>query len=1326
MPNDVYTSSADLSQVLTEIRRFVDILGKLVQVQVQVQGQLDKVTTTIDAQNNQFLKYNSTVSDGIKLQKEFNLTQGTVKTTITNTTAALERQRLAQEALNKSQVLAKSSAQVGVGMIRTLAPTGAMADRTTQDEQINYNLQLRKLQELTAAHNTSATQIVRAWNMARVGALAYSNVHPLIQKQILATMAAEEARGATARDIYARTSAALIASADRDKKAIEQNQQATQNYLITWQSFARLLTIQLLHQAISQLSQALKQGVKDAMEFQTRIAEIRTISQDAALSSEAWAGGLRKISESMGIDILDTAEAAYQTLSNQIAKGAKVFDFVTEAARLASITVSKNSEAVDALSSVMNAYGKEAGTAREISDRLFVSVNLGRFRLEEIANSLGGITVIGKEAGLSLNELLSALNALTISGFTSSQAMTQIRGVISQLIKPSQDMKKFLTGIGAASGEAAVKMYGFIGVLDLLRQHADASGKSISEEIRNIRGLLAALNLTSAGHRAYAESMTRLANASTEANEAFKIVMETNARTIQKEMEKVKNYFRLDFGTNILKTLAETTQSFGGLANVIKTTMTFIATAIPAAILIAIVRINMFRKEVVLTEAAMQQAALSARAFRASLAIFALVEAVMLGVRAWDAWNEKQAAAMEKFRTDTAERKKELEGLFTATVQPVKTLLTDTFTMLNVKIGEGLARINANIEVAKEGAKDVAKIIDESIGFMTSNLREQLGEVHKSINDVVRVINDARAFIQSTKKDFENFNRDLKVQEIGEDPAKKLEFLQSELKRLNKEVSGVENIDQLKDLRSQLLGTLKEIARLQNDIDKKNITNAKARHTAEIALREATEKRGRQEASDIAKIDALRRKPRTQANREALDRALEAQKEHKLDLKQAQEKAQEELKEHTKVEVKKIDITKEASKARRLLEKKDLEIGGKAAVDLVKTGGLFDKETTFEANILRLKELGQELSRLDFSKILATEDPKRLKQFFDERVKFIEELMTVYKEKLSMVPELETKKLEEIVRQLAQEKLAVTLKLEEKPRLEATSEQSQKALQGFNESAEQLRQSQERAQNVRSNLESTIAEAFKKTIDVVHTPFGKNPNQLALETALSQIKGLPEKTNAIIAGLSPYLRMLLTNRGNIPNFDQIKQLEQAIFEETDITNKLKEMTDRARATFANLGGDLSTFAEKVKAAGVSTPFAINNMNTAFDETTKALYDFKVALGTFNIPKAPESEFPPRKTESLGGLIMAGSDNVPALLNPGEFVMNAASSRKFYSQLVAMNSVGRFSGGGLVGGNSTTVGDINVSMKSSGNESIDVIRLGKLLQREIKRGTVSLS
>jgi hypothetical protein len=85
----------------------------------------------------------------------------------------------------------------------------------------------------------------------------------------------------------------------------------------------------------------------------------------------------------------------------------------------------------------------------------------------------------------------------------------------------------------------------------------------------------------------------------------------------------------------------------------------------------------------------------------------------------------------------------------------------------------------------------------------------------------------------------------------------------------------------------------------------------------------------------------------------------------------------------------------------------------------------------------------------------------------------------------------------------------------------------------------------------------------------------------------------------------------------------------------------------------------------------------------------------------------------------------GTDTIPAMLSPGEFVMNSKSTRMFFSQLVAMNAgrqpVYRANGGPVTNIN---IGDVNVN--SQGRNGQVVGRdIGRALERELRKNTLSL-
>jgi hypothetical protein len=84
----------------------------------------------------------------------------------------------------------------------------------------------------------------------------------------------------------------------------------------------------------------------------------------------------------------------------------------------------------------------------------------------------------------------------------------------------------------------------------------------------------------------------------------------------------------------------------------------------------------------------------------------------------------------------------------------------------------------------------------------------------------------------------------------------------------------------------------------------------------------------------------------------------------------------------------------------------------------------------------------------------------------------------------------------------------------------------------------------------------------------------------------------------------------------------------------------------------------------------------------------------------------------------------GKDTIPAMLSKGEFVSSASTTKRFFSELNAMNNgsrpVYREQGGSV-----TNVGDVNVTVKGGDSSQQTVREIGHALRREIQRGNIKL-
>lgn len=288
------------------------------------------------------------------------------------------------------------------------------------------------------------------------------------------------------------------------------------------------------------LTTALHEGASDAFEFNKQIALIKTISKDGSDTTKSWSDALRKLSGDFNISEITVAEGAYQALSNQIIKSSKDTDFLTQSLSLAKSTNSTVRESVDALSSVINSFGKSAGTTQEISDKLFRSVDLGNFRLNEIATSLGRVTSVAKPLGVSFNEVLASLDTVTIKGVKADEALSALSNLYSELLKPSAKLAESMSRLGFVTAQQGIATLGYSGFLKTVIDDSNKFGVSTAELFPNIRGLREALLESQDGFKLYNETLTQVGKSSGATADALKEVRSAAGEETKKALNELK------------------------------------------------------------------------------------------------------------------------------------------------------------------------------------------------------------------------------------------------------------------------------------------------------------------------------------------------------------------------------------------------------------------------------------------------------------------------------------------------------------------------------------------------------------------------------------------------------------------------------------------------------------------------------------------------------------------------------------------------------------------------------------------------------------------
>lgn len=161
-------------------------------------------------------------------------------------------------------------------------------------------------------------------------------------------------------------------------------------------------------------------------------------------------------------------------------------------AATAGLTSTQN--ASTAVTSALNAYGLGANHAKDISDILFQTVNLGVVTFEQLTGVIGDSVGTAAAAGVKFDQVGSAIATMTLSGISAEESGTSLNRLLQAMIDPSDSLAGAFRMLGYESGAQALKVDGLHKVMEKLRVASKGNIETLLQwfpEIRAARGALA-------------------------------------------------------------------------------------------------------------------------------------------------------------------------------------------------------------------------------------------------------------------------------------------------------------------------------------------------------------------------------------------------------------------------------------------------------------------------------------------------------------------------------------------------------------------------------------------------------------------------------------------------------------------------------------------------------------------------------------------------------------------------------------------------------------------------------------------------------------------
>ncbi|WP_253449257.1 phage tail tape measure protein [Halomonas sp. Y3] len=224
-------------------------------------------------------------------------------------------------------------------------------------------------------------------------------------------------------------------------------------------------------------------AVKVAGDFDKSLREISTLIELPADSLDRLRTQVLDYT-STSTQSIETVTGAYYNLISAGNDTEEAMRLLAAAEQLAVGGKTDLDTAAKALAGTLSAYGAEASEAEDYTDALFVAMQGGMTTIGELSSALPQVTGLASQLGIDFDTLAAAVAALTRTGLSTSQAVTQVGAALNSILGPSQQAKTLAEELGVEFGATALRSQGLEGFLDSL---ATATGGS-EEAMRTLFG----------------------------------------------------------------------------------------------------------------------------------------------------------------------------------------------------------------------------------------------------------------------------------------------------------------------------------------------------------------------------------------------------------------------------------------------------------------------------------------------------------------------------------------------------------------------------------------------------------------------------------------------------------------------------------------------------------------------------------------------------------------------------------------------------------------------------------------------------------------------
>jgi TP901 family phage tail tape measure protein len=236
--------------------------------------------------------------------------------------------------------------------------------------------------------------------------------------------------------------------------------------------------------------------------------------------------------------------AAYDVASSGFTDAADAAKVLEAAAKGATGGLSDINTVGNAVTSVLNAYGKSANDAAILVDGFIQTQNDGKIVLNEYAQQIGKLAPTAAATGVGINELNAAISTITAQGVPVEATFTGLNQALVSILKPSKEASDLAKALGINFSETGLRANGFGGLLKEVKEKTGGSTTALVKLFGSVDALKAVLPLVNDDLVKYNKNVEKQANVSGVADKATQELGGTVSSEITKMVNQIGNLAR--------------------------------------------------------------------------------------------------------------------------------------------------------------------------------------------------------------------------------------------------------------------------------------------------------------------------------------------------------------------------------------------------------------------------------------------------------------------------------------------------------------------------------------------------------------------------------------------------------------------------------------------------------------------------------------------------------------------------------------------------------------------------------------------------------------